>query len=328
VIDDIVTARTVLAFLGRHGTTVMPAGIVIGLLFPALTDLARPLAEPLVLLMFAVSIYRLDPAEIRVRLRRPGTIGLGILWVLSVIPIIVFTIGYLIGLPAGLLVVLVAWSACPPLVTIPGLALLLGLDGAAALLIMAGATILFPLTLPLALALFIGDGFGGDPVAIAGRLLIVVLGCCAVGQGARFVVGETRARRTALEADGFMVILLAVFAVTVMGGLHRAIHTDIARIPLFVITAFCASGGLQLLAAGIFRNLPRSIGGALALASGNRNFALLLPAVGSEFAEDMWLYLGAVQFPIYILPMLSKPLYRLYRGKQQNVTSKTRDKRQ
>ena len=305
----------------------MPAGVVIGLLSPALTELTRPLAEPLVLLMFAISIYRLDPVEIRARLRRPGLIGLAVFWILLVIPVLVFAAARLMELPPGLLVVLVAWSACPPLVTIPGLALLLGLDGAAALLIMAGATILFPLTLPFVLSLFVGDGFGADPMAVAGRLLIMVVGCCAAGQGARFLVGRSRAEATGLAVDGVMVILLAVFAVTIMGGLHRAVETDMERIPVFLVTAFCASAGLQLLAAGVFHRLPRSFAGAVALASGNRNFALLLPAVGSEFAEDMWLYLGVVQFPIYILPMLSKPLYRLYRVNNGVLSAKDRDKR-
>jgi predicted Na+-dependent transporter len=321
-----VTARSILSFIGRHGTLVMPAGIVVGLISPALTELSRPLAEPLVLMMFAISIYRLDPREIRARLKRPGLVGLAVLWLMLLVPAIVFAVGHVMGLPAGLLVVLVAWSACPPLVTIPALALLLGLDGAAALLIMAAATILFPLTLPLILALFVGDGFGADPVAVAVRLMFVVVGCCAAGQGARFLIGHARAERTALEVDGVMVVILAVFAVTVMGGLHRSMETDPARVPIFLITAFCASAGLQLVAAAFFQSMPRGLAGAVALASGNRNFALLLPAVGTEFAEDMWLYLGVVQFPIYILPMISKPLYRLYRGGGGNSGSKDRDK--
>jgi predicted Na+-dependent transporter len=293
----------------------MPAGIVIGLFVPGLTDLTRPLAEPLVLLMFAISIYRLDPSEIVARLRRPVVIGGAVLWVLIAVPVVVFAVGFLVGLPRGLLVVLVAWSACPPLVTIPGLALLLGLDGAAGLLMTAVATLIFPLTLPFVMALLVGDGFGADPVSVAGQLLLMVVGCCAAGQGARFLVGRRRAEESAIAVDGALVILLALFAVTIMGGLHRAIRTDVAAIPLFLLTAFCASGGLQLLAVGLFHRLPRQLAGTVALASGNRNFALLLPAVSAEFAEDMWLYLGVVQFPIFILPMVSKPLYRLYRGK-------------
>jgi predicted Na+-dependent transporter len=305
----------------------MPAGIVIGLISPELTKLARPLAEPLVLLMFAISIYRLDPVEIRARLRRPMLIGLGVLWVLLLIPPIVFVTGQWMGLPVGLLVVLTVWSACPPLVTIPGLAILLGLDGAAALVIMAGATIIFPLTLPIILAHLVGDGFGADPLDVASRLLVMVIGCCAVGQAARFLVGRERAERTALATDGLLVVLLALFAVTIMGGFHRAVETDMTRITLFLVTAFCASAGLQLISAAAFHRLPRSFAGAVALASGNRNFALLLPAVGSQFAENMWLYLGVVQFPIYILPMLSKPFYRWYRGAPGGEDTKDRDKR-
>ena len=327
MIDEVVTIGSLLSLIGKHGTWVLPSGFVVGLLSPSLTTLARPLAEPLVLLMFAISIYRLDPVVIRERIRHSGLVGLGVIWVLLAIPVIVFLVGWSVDLPPGLLVVLVAWSACPPLVTVPGLALLLGLDGAAALLVMLGATILFPITLPLVLTAFVGDGFGAVPaLSIAGRLLLMVAGCFFVGQGARYLVGARRAEETGPAIDGVLVILLAVFAVTIMGGLHRAVETSPERIPIFLATAFLASAALQLITAGVFFRLPKAFAGATALASGNRNFALLLPVVGAGAEEDMWLYLGVVQFPIYILPMLSKPLFRRYIGGGDEENAKERDK--
>jgi BASS family bile acid:Na+ symporter len=293
----------------------MPLGVVIGLLFPALSNLSRPLAEPLVLVMFSLSIYRLDPAEIRARLRRPTTIAVGITWLLLVIPVGVFWLGDLAGLPRGLLIVLTAWSACPPLVSLPGLALLLGLDGAVALLVMIGATVLLPLSLPIVLSLLIGDEFGSDSATVAQRLLVMVVVCCLAGQGMRRLLGHQRATATAASADGVLVVLMLLFAITIMGGLHQAIERAPGDIPLFMISAFLASAGLQLLAVGVFHRLARPSAAAIALASGNRNFALLLPAVGDNLSDDMWLFLAIVQFPIYILPALSKPLYRLYCAK-------------
>jgi BASS family bile acid:Na+ symporter len=327
LIDEIVTLGSILSFIGKHGTWILPSGFVVGLLSPSLTVLARPLAEPLVLLMFAISIYRLDPVVIRERIRHSRIVAIGVVWVLLAVPVIVFAVGWLLDLPSGLLVVLVAWSACPPLVTVPGLALLLGLDGAAALLIMLGSTILFPITLPLVLMAFVGDGFGAVPaLSIAGRLLLMVVGCFVVGQGARLLLGARRAEKSGPAVDGVLVILLAVFAVTIMGGLHRAVETNPERIPIFLATAFFASAALQLITAGVFFRLPKSFSGATALASGNRNFALLLPVVGAGAAEDMWLYLGVVQFPIYILPILSKPLFRWYMKGDGDRETKERDK--
>lgn len=327
MIDETVTPNSALSYIGKHGTWVLPIGFVVGLLSPSLTQLSRPLAEPLVLLMFALSIYRLDPVVIRERVRRPGLVIVGVIWTLLILPVIVFAVGWLAGLPPELLVVLVAWSACPPLVTVPGLALLLGLDGVAALLVMLGATLVFPLTLPLVLTALVGDGFGAaSTLDIVGRLLVMVVGCFLAGQGARFLVGARKAEEAGLAMDGVLVILLAVFAVTIMGGLHRAFETNPDRIPIFLATAFAASAGLQLMTAGLFWRLPRPFAGATALASGNRNFALLLPVVGAGAAEDMWLYLGVVQFPIYILPMLFKPFYRRYMRGHREIDPPARDK--
>jgi BASS family bile acid:Na+ symporter len=304
----------------------MPLGVVIGVLFPALSNLSRPLAEPLVLVMFSLSIYRLDPTAIRARLRRPTTIAVGIAWLLLVIPFGVFWLGNLAGLPHGLLIVLTAWSACPPLVSLPGLALLLGLDGAVALLVMIGATVLLPLSLPVVLSLLVGDGFGSDATTVAQRLLVIVVICCLAGQGIRRLVGHQRATATAASADGVLVVLMLLFAITIMGGLHQSIERAPGEILVFVVSAFLASAGLQFLAAGVFHRLARPSAAAIALASGNRNFALLLPAVGDNLSADMWLFLAIVQFPIYILPALSKPLYRLYCAKPQPPITEGQDK--
>lgn len=303
-----------LSVVGRYGTYVMPIGVVIGLLFPALTHATRPLAEPVVMLMLTASIYRLNPTAVVDRLRRPLVIGSSIAWILVAMPFGVFGVGLLVGLPTGLLAVVTAWSACPPLVSVPGLAMILGLDGAAALVTMVGATFLFTITLPMILAFLLGDGLGLDPSSMSFRLLGMVTACCIAGQGLRWLIGGARVDANADAADGTLVILMLLFAVTIMGGLHDALDHDPGRIPLYLGTAVVASAATQIISAGVFWRVDRPVGGAIALASGGRNSALLLPVASGVFADDLWLYLAVIQFPIYFLPMISKPLYRGYCG--------------
>jgi BASS family bile acid:Na+ symporter len=180
--------------------------------------------------------------------------------------------------------------------------------------------------LPVVLSLLVGDGFGSDATTVAQRLLVIVVICCLAGQGIRRLVGHQRATATAASADGVLVVLMLLFAITIMGGLHQSIERAPGEILVFVVSAFLASAGLQFLAAGVFHRLARPSAAAIALASGNRNFALLLPAVGDNLSADMWLFLAIVQFPIYILPALSKPLYRLYCAKPQPPITEGQDK--
>ena len=301
-----------LAAIGRHGTLVMPLGILLGLTFPTLAYLMRPVAEPVVIVMLALSIYRLDPSSIVGAIRNPWTILIALLVLLILVPMLVNSVGRLAGLPDGLLMILTAWSACPPLVSVPGLALIIGLDAAAALLLMVAATGLFALTLPAMLSILTSDEIVLDPLEMTVDLVILVGIGTLAGQGLRRFVGPTWAGQSGPAADGLLVILMLVFAITVMGGLHDAWAGARHRIPLIIMTAFIASIGLQLLAVLVFAAIPRPFAGTIALANGNRNVAILLPTMTTAAVDQMWLYLAVVQFPIYILPVISKPLYKRY----------------
>lgn len=301
-----------LNFIGLNGTLIMPIGVVVGLLFPSLTQLTRPMAESIVIFMLIVSIYRLNPNSIKEKLHDFKIIGIGILWLLLLMPVITFMIGYLIGIPSGLLAVITAWSACPPLVSMPGLAILIGLDGAVALLVMIGGTLLFTVSLPIILSALVGQSIGLNPLSMALELFSIVSISFLIGQGLRWSVGITRAHASEGAADGILVISMALFAVTIMGGLHEAWANEPERLPLFVSVAVIISASAQIFNAIIFQRLNRRTGGAIALASGSRNLALLIPIASGTFAEDLWIFIAVIQIPIYFLPIISKPLYQKF----------------
>ena len=301
-----------LNFIGLNGTLIMPIGVVVGLLFPSLTQLTRPMAESIVIFMLIVSIYRLNPNSIKEKLHDFKIIGIGILWLLLLMPVITFMIGSLIGIPSGLLAVITAWSACPPLVSMPGLAILIGLDGAVALLVMIGGTLLFTVSLPIILSALVGQSIGLNPLSMALELFSIVSISFLIAQGLRWSVGITRAHAGEGAADGILVISMALFAVTIMGGLHEAWANEPERLPLFVSVAVIISASAQIFNAIIFQRLNRRTGGAIALASGSRNLALLIPIASGTFAEDLWIFIAVIQIPIYFLPIISKPLYQKF----------------
>ena len=302
----------VLAWTGRNGTLVMPAGLAVGLASPELCEVSRPLADPLVLILFALSIFLLDPRALALHLRRPAVVGTGIAWILLLIPFVTYAVGTAAGLPPGLLAVTVMWSACPPLVSIPGLAMLCGLDGAMALLLLLGSMVVFTASLPFILSFLVGDILAFDPFDLLVRLGLIVSSCLVVGQGLRRLVGHERVARYTQETNGVLVLLLALFAVTIMGGFHEALARSPGRIPLFVAVTLLASLGAQLLSAIAFFPVARLTAGAVALASGHRNVAIMLPAAGGALGSDFLLFIAVIQFPIYLLPMLMRPLFRWY----------------
>jgi bile acid:Na+ symporter, BASS family len=74
--------------------------------------------------------------------------------------------------------------------------------------------------------------------------------------------------------------------------------------------AFAASVTLQAVSALLFLSLGRRAAGSVALTAGNRNMAIVLGAAPAAFEPEVFLYLALLQFPIYLLPALLKPIYR------------------
>ncbi|MBH68740.1 MAG: hypothetical protein CMM58_10345 [Rhodospirillaceae bacterium] len=306
----LIYALKFLNLIGRYGTIIMPVGVVLGLSFPSLSQITKPLAEPLVLLMLGVSIYRLDPSLIFKTLKRFKVITIGIVWILIVMPFCIFGLTKLADLPVGLLIIVVAWSACPPLVSTPGLAILIGLDAATALLVMIGATVLFTVSLPIILLVLTGTGFDLDPITMSFQLIGIVCICGLTAQLARFLVGKSVAKSSEPAADGVIVLLMALFAVTIMGGVHEPWQNNPQKVIQFLIVAAAACIFSQSFCALIFSQFHRATAGSIALASGSRNLALLIPVANGTFADNLWLYLAVVQIPVYFLPLLAKPLYQ------------------
>jgi len=119
-----------LAFFDRRGTALLASGLFIGLLLQPVAHAIWPLLPTLVFLLTAATMLRIEWPQVIAHARHPLRIGLLVLWALVVSPILMAAIVQMLGVPLGLGQALVLWAASPPLMSLPAIALLLGLDGA------------------------------------------------------------------------------------------------------------------------------------------------------------------------------------------------------
>ena len=148
-----------LAFAGRHATSFMAAGVLVGLVIPPLASLARPLLVPTLLIPLALALVRLDWSAAAAWRRRPGIVVLLLVWILGVSPVLVGLVtGPMTraGFPVPLAQALVLMAASSPIVSNVALALLLGLDAALSVVVVLAGTALVPLTLPIAAQALVG----------------------------------------------------------------------------------------------------------------------------------------------------------------------------
>ena len=301
---------TLLARLGRHGTWFLAGGLFIGLLLPPLATWLRPTLPVLIFVLTAATFLSIDWRALRVHARRPVLLALLLAWGLVATPIIVALAARLLGLPPGLTQGLVLWAASPPLIAVPAIALLLGLDGALALLAMVAGTLVMPATFPPLVLGLIGLTLGLSIPALMLRLALFIGGAALLAALLRRLCGVTWLRQHALELSGLNVLILLLFAIAIMDGVTVRLISEPRAVLLYAAVALGTSVALQGLSFLVFSRLARIPALTIGLVGGNKNMAIAWANLAGAASPELNLLFAAMQLPIYLLPALLKPVYR------------------
>ena len=301
--------RAFLASLGRHATLLLAGAVFIGVALPPLASVLRPTLPLWIFVLTALTLLRIELAEVARRIRRPAPIALLLLWLLVGAPLLMTAVLRLVDLPRGLAEPLVLWSASPPLASSPAVAILVGLDASLALVLMVAGTFLVPLTVPplvlalLGLRLEIGLG------ELMLRLALFVGGAAIAATIVRRLVGPARLARHADEVNGATVIAIVLFGIAVMDGMQDWLRTRPADAALYAAATLGATLGMQGVATLGFLGMGRRDALTVGLVSGNRNMAIVWANLGSAAPPEVMLYFAVIQLPIFILPALLRPVY-------------------
>jgi BASS family bile acid:Na+ symporter len=298
-----------LLLLARRATWFLPWSLALGLAFQDLAASFKPLVTPLVIALLGIAVARTDwPAFVAV-LRRPW-VSLAMVAVgMVLLPLLATPLLQWLPIAPGLALALSLMACLPPLTSMPAVAGFLGLDRAAALFAMLAGTALMPLSVPpLALLLFGLDlkiGVGEFMLRLGG----VVLGGAALALLLRKGVID-RAPHAAARVDGMAVVILMVFAIPIMDGVLAQLMDRPWRTAGFVLWGFLATVVFVAIATVLFWPLGAQRACTAGYGAGSRNNALLLAVLPATVDPDYFLFIAAIQFPIYLTPTLLQPVYR------------------
>jgi hypothetical protein len=301
-----------LAFVGRHGTLIAAASIFVGLLVPPLAAAFKPYLGAAIVVMLMLAFLRVDPAELRSHVTRPGLITAATLWLMLVTPAVLGTLFLVIGVDGempGLYFMLVLQMAAPGLMSSPALAALLGLDVALTLACLIVSTAITPLTASLFTHIFLGKALSA-PATFGLHLLLIIGGSALVAGVIRRIAGRAWVERQRLRIDGLSVLAMGMFAVAAMDGVTGHFLRDPLLVTGLTLLAFGLALGLIVVTALVFLPAGRARAFAIGLIAGNRNIGVMLLATGFVVPDVAWLYFALAQLPIYLLPHLLRPLAR------------------
>jgi BASS family bile acid:Na+ symporter len=305
-----------LAWMERRSAVLLAAGVFVGLISQDLAALCKPLVSVSVFFLLTATILRLDWSQVLRRLKAPF-LPLFIVAALMVgAPLLIAPLLDVLHVPEFLHTPVVLLSSSPPLIAVPAYALLLGLDGPLALVILVVGSLLQPfIQPPVALALVgVKVDIGLLPLMI--RLAVFIGGSFALGAVLRAVAGRERIMRHGPTLGGVAVFMLLVFAIGIMDGVRGVILADPLHALACIGAVFALSFGLQIVGILVFwaaAPLWRISGHealTASLVAGTRNLATLVAVLGDSASADVYLVLAVNQFPMYLLPSLCGAIYR------------------
>ena len=304
-----------LACCGRYGRWVLPLGLVAGVLLPWAAAPMRAAIPACIAVLLFLAVLRLFPNSVAVSeglTLREWLVSSGVVLISQLLlPVLVFSAGYMLGVPSVWLLAATLVSAAPPISGSPNLVMLLRGDGSLAMRWLMLGTALLPLScIPILYLLYPGQSAS---TMIQPSLILISL---IVGSVVLAIVvlrySKTKAFEFSSEAlDGASAVVLAVMVIGLMSAVHKPGTTWLA-IAQMLLLAIVINGGLQLLGVLIakFLNSTKSSSITQGVVMGNRNIALYLTALPAAQIEPLLLFIACYQVPMYLTPLIGDVFYR------------------
>ncbi len=301
----------VLRHMGGRATMLLPFSLALGIAFQNIAAATRPMVGPLAIILLMLALARTDWARVRALLRQPGAAIVLAIAQLILVPLIVWPIWQALGMWPGLIAALCLSAMGPGVISAATTAGFLRLDTSLALLMTLITNFLVPFTLPpLALGL-LGLDLKLSATDLSLRLAFIAGTAFAGAMLIRWWLGPARLRDASPTLDGLSVIVLMVFAIPLMDGIVARAEADPWKLAGFVAGSF--AGMLMtnmVLALAALPFLERRVALTAGYCSGFRHNALLMAVLPVTADPDIFLFIAAVQIPIYVMPALLQPIYR------------------
>lgn len=313
--------RRLLRRLGATGAGGLAGALALGLATPRVGAWIKPTLPFLVGAFVAMALARLDLARARAHIRRPAALIATLAFLVLSLPLAVAAALTLIGRGAvepGLLLGVSLQAASAPILATPAIAILIGLDGAFAVVALLAHMALLPLLAPTLASFVAGDVVPLDALGMARNLALLLAGAALTAWLARRRWSLAQVQAARLDLDGVNVVMMFAFAAGIMDGVLARLWTEPGVAATQIAVSFAVSGfGLV---AGVLALRPligRGDALVMSYAAGNRNVGLMIAAMGGVLPDRTWLYFALVQAPIYLAPLL---VARLARGETETQT--------
>ena len=300
-----------LAVSARYGRSLLVAGLLAGIFLPAAAAFIRDYIPELVALLLFLAAFRVGPRQ-AVGAMADLRHALGSVLLLQLLIPMLLAAGFaVIGWPTPLLLGVALMAAAPAISGSPNLAIMTGNDPAPSLRLLVIGTALLPLTAIPVFWMLPGINSAAQVIPAASRLLVLILAAALLAFLLRWRLLPHLDGQNRDAVDGASAWVMAIVVVGLMVAVGPALATRPAAVAVALGVVFVANFGLQLLVRRLSRGrVPNPQSVALGIAAGNRNIALFLTALPAGFTDQLMLFIGCYQIPMYLTPIAMGWLYK------------------
>ncbi|WP_407334450.1 hypothetical protein [Enterovibrio sp. 27052020O] len=237
----------------------------------------------------------------------------------GVTTLFVSSIALLFGASTELLMAATAVCATGSLFATPAIVRSVGFDPLVAMAYTISSTLMMPVILYINLAVFSGDEFSLDLQSYCLRLIIFILGPMVIASLIHKYAPQKHLSRIHGKLAQFTILLVFSFPFGLTGQYRMLWNDDRSFAISMFFMAFAICVLFFMIGLALYWRKGREAAYVAAITSGNRN-VLLTYSVAGAFLGPLYLPLvGALQFPIFLQPIMVKFLLRRRNIKGQRV---------
>ncbi len=272
----------------------------------------RPWLGELVLVLLFLTAFRVGLPAARQGLGHAAeTLGVVLAYQVA-LPLVCVGLFALFGMAqSAVAIALTLMLAAPSVTGSPNMSVMLGHKPEPAFRLLILGTLILPLTLiPI---FWVSPVLGSLHSAIeAGlRLGLSITAVVALAFAFRAVLRPKMSTPELQAVDGVTSLALVVIVIGLMSAVAPALSAAPWHLAGWMVVATGANFGMQLLAYVALRFFGMGENAAPnALVAGNRNVALFLVASSATQSEEFLMFLGCYQFPMYLTPIIMRPVFR------------------
>jgi ACR3 family arsenite transporter len=274
------------AFFARNGRLMLVAGLLVGIALPDLALFLRPAIAPMIVALLFLAVLRLGPQGLKAGLsglRGAAVLALVLQLALPLAAAALFALAGILTHPLATGVVLALAAA--PITGSPNITLMV---------------------------FFVMPAFG-SPLGVA-RAALELLAVIAVAGGVATALrsfGIVRGTTgSILVMDGLAALLLGLVVIGLMSAMGPALWNEPGDLALALGVVFALNIPLQLLASSIARRSNPEAAPGIGIVAGNRNLALFLSVLPPATVDQLLLFVGCFQVPMYLTPFVLARWYR------------------